>query len=115
MYAAYLATTLLAAALTGSAAVANLLRHDYPKTQADRINVDHKWIVPFGLLLGTGSVGLLAGLAVPPLGVLAAAGLVLYFLAALTAHLRVHDHNLAPWSVYFIACAAALFTTVIYH
>ncbi|WP_272949018.1 hypothetical protein [Kribbella soli] len=42
MYVAYLATTLLAAALTGSAAVANVLRHDYPKAQADKIRVDHK-------------------------------------------------------------------------
>ncbi|WP_202872762.1 DoxX family protein [Kribbella soli] len=72
-------------------------------------------MLPFGLLLGAGSIGLLAGLAVPPLGVLAAAGLVLYFLAALTAHLRVHDHNLAPWTLYFTTCAAALVTTIAYH
>jgi hypothetical protein len=88
VYAVYLALTLLAAALTGSAAVANLIGHSYPKAQADRVGVDHKWILPFGLLLGAGAVGLLVGLAVPALGVLAAAGLVLYFLCALTAHLR---------------------------
>ncbi|HEY3557554.1 MAG TPA: DoxX family protein [Kribbella sp.] len=115
MYAAYLATTLLAAALTGSAAVANLIGHSYPKAQADQVRVDHKWILPFGLLLGAGSLGLLAGLALPVLGVLAAAGLVLYFLGALTAHLRVHDHNLAPWSLYFLTCTAALVTTLIYR
>ncbi|TDO56769.1 DoxX-like protein [Kribbella sp. VKM Ac-2571] len=115
MYVAYLATTLLAAALTGSAAVANLIGHDYPKAQADKVHVDHKWILPFGLLLGAGSIGLLAGLAVPPLGVLAATGLVLYFLLALTAHLRVHDHSLAPWALYFTTCAAALVTTIAYR
>lgn len=115
MYAAYLALTLLAAALTGSAAVANLIGHAYPKAQADKVRVDHKWILPFGLLLGAGSVGLLAGLAVPALGVLAAAGLVLYFLGALTAHLRAHDHSLAPWSLYFLTCAAALIATLIYR
>ncbi|HWD83695.1 MAG TPA: DoxX family protein [Kribbella sp.] len=115
MYVAYLATTLLAAALTGSAAVANLIGHSYPKAQADLVHVDHKWIVPFGLLLGAGAAGLLVGLAVPPLGVLAAAGLVLYFLSALAAHLRAHALNLAPWSLYFATCTAALVTTLLYR
>ncbi|HZX03460.1 DoxX family protein [Kribbella sp.] len=115
MYVAYLATTLLAAGLTGSAAVANLIGHDYPKSQADTVQVDHKWILPFGLLLGAGAVGLLAGLAVPALGLLAAGGLVLYFLGALVAHLRAHALNLAPWSLYFATCTAALVTTVLYR
>ena len=115
MYVAYLATTLLAAALTGSAAVANLIGHSYPKSQADLVHVDHKWIVPFGLLLGAGATGLLAGIAVPTLGVLAAGGLVLYFLGALAAHLRAHALNLAPWSLYFLTSTAALVTTLLYH
>ncbi|MFF0269828.1 DoxX family protein [Kribbella sp. NPDC004536] len=115
MYVAYLAATLLAAALTGSAAVANLIGHSYPKSQADLIHVDHKWMLPFGLLLGAGALGLLAGFAVPALGLLAAGGLVLYFLGALVAHFRAHALNLAPWSLYFTACAAALVTTVLYR
>ncbi|NIK61670.1 DoxX family protein [Kribbella shirazensis] len=115
MYAAYLASTVLAAALTGSAAIANVIGHAYPKSQADKVRVDHKWILPFGLLLGAGAAGLLAGLAVPALGLLAASGLVLYFLGALVAHLRVHDHNLGPWFLYLATCTAALVTTVAYH
>ncbi|WP_350278004.1 DoxX family protein [Kribbella sp. HUAS MG21] len=115
MYAAYLACTLLAVALTGSAAIANVIGHAYPKSQADKVRVDHKWILPFGLLLGAGAAGLLAGLAVPALGLLAAAGLVIYFLGALVAHLRVHDLSLGPWSLYFGACAAALVTTIAYR
>jgi hypothetical protein len=115
VYVAYLATTLLAAALTGSAAVANLIGHNYPKSQADIVHVDHKWILPFGLLLGAGAVGLLAGIAVPPLGVVAAAGLVLYVVGALAAHLRAHALNLAPWSLYFTTCTAALITILLYR
>ncbi|GAA1115644.1 DoxX family protein [Kribbella jejuensis] len=115
MYVAYLATTLLAAALTGSAAVANLIGHNYPKEQADLVHVDHKWIVPFGLVLGAGAVGLLAGFAVPTLGLIAAAGLVLYFLGALAAHVRAHAFDLAPWSLYFVTCTAALVTTVLHR
>ncbi|WP_427896190.1 DoxX family protein [Kribbella sp. GL6] len=115
MYAAYLATTLLAAALTGSAAVANLIGHSYPKSQADLVHVDHRWILPLGLLLGAGAAGLLVGLAVPVLGSVAAGGLVLYFLGALTAHLRVGDRSLAPWSLYFLTCTGALVTAVLYR
>jgi hypothetical protein len=115
VYAAYLACTLLAAALTGSAAIANVVGHSYPKSQADNVRVDHKWILPFGLLLGAGALGLLGGLAVPILGTLAAACLVLYFLGALVAHLRVRDHGLGPWFLYFATCTAALITSVAYH
>jgi hypothetical protein len=115
VYAVYLVSTLLAVALTGSAAVANLIGHSYPKAQADQVQVDHKWILPLGLLLGAGATGLLAGLAVPPLGVVASGGLVLYFLGALIAHLRVHDHSLGPWLLYFGTCVAALITTVLYY
>ena len=115
MYAAYLAATLLAATFTGSAAVANLIGHSYPKAQADRLNVPHSYMLPFGALLAAGSLGLLAGFVIPLLGTLAAAGLVLYFVGALIAHLRVHDHQLGPWSLFFTTSLAALITNVTYH
>ncbi|MEV0288947.1 DoxX family protein [Kribbella sp. NPDC050820] len=115
MYAVYLAATLLAATLTASAAVANLIGHAYPKSQADKLNVPHTWMRPLGTLLGAASLGLLAGLAIPPLGLLASAGLVLYFLGALAAHLRVHDHQLAAWTLFFTASLAALITNLTYH
>ena len=115
MYAAYVAVTLFAALLTGGAAVANLIGHDYPKAQADKVRVPYNWMLPLGALLGAGCLGLLAGIAVPPIGILAASGLVLYFLAALAAHLRVHDHQLGPWLLYFAVCAAALVTAVAHY
>ena len=115
MYAAYLTATLLAATLTAAAAVANFIGHSYPKAQADKLNVPHSYMLPFGALLAAGSLGLLAGLAVPLLGALAAAGLVLYFLGALIAHLRIHDHQLGPWALFFVPCLAALATSVAYH
>ena len=114
MYAAYLVFTLLAATLTGCAAVANFVGHSYPKSQADRVGVPYSWMLPLGTLLAAGALGLLAGFVVPTLGTLAAGGLVLYFLAALIAHLRVHDHNLAPWSLYFLTTSAALATSLIH-
>ncbi|GGU84841.1 hypothetical protein GCM10010211_58580 [Streptomyces albospinus] len=49
-----------------------------------------------GLSLAAGALRLLAGLAAPVPGTLAAAGLVLYFLDAFCAHLRVHTRQLGP-------------------
>ncbi|TDD29775.1 DoxX family protein [Kribbella turkmenica] len=115
MYAAYLTATLLAATLTGAAAIANFVGHSYPKSEADRLKVPHSWMRPLGALLGAGATGLLAGLVAPPLGVLAAAGLVLYFVGALFAHLRAHDFQLAAWTLFFTASVAALVTNLSYH
>ncbi|MQA93870.1 MAG: DoxX family protein [Streptosporangiales bacterium] len=112
MFTVHLLVSLLAAAVTGAAAIANLAGHDYPKRQADLIGVSHSWIRPLGVLLGLGALGLLAGLAVPALGALAAGGLVLYFIGAFTAHLRAGDRHFGPWSLYFTLTAAALVVNV---
>jgi hypothetical protein len=49
------------------------------------------------------------------LGTLAAAGLVLYFVGALVAHLRVGSRKLAGWAVFFVTTVAALTVNLIYH
>ncbi|MGW6317651.1 DoxX family protein [Streptomyces sp. NPDC055099] len=115
MLALYLVVTLLTAAVNGSAAIANFIGHDYPQSQADKLRVPRSWMRPLGTLLALGALGLLAGFAVPVLGTLAAIGLVLYFLGALFAHLRVRDHQLGPWAVFFCLPVAALFANLAYH
>jgi len=108
VFAAYVTVTILAAVFTGSAAVTYLIGHDYPKTQLDMKRLPRSWVPMLGTLLAAGSVGLLAGFAVPWLGALAAAGLVLYFVGALIAHLRVGSRQLAGPAVFFVVVAAAL-------
>jgi uncharacterized membrane protein YphA (DoxX/SURF4 family) len=51
-----------------------------------------------GILEVAGAAGILLGLAIPPLGLLAAASLLLLMVGALGAHLRQHDGlaELAP-------------------
>jgi hypothetical protein len=115
VFAVYVAVTLVASALNGSAAVANLIGHDYPRRQADTLRVPHSWMYPLGMLLAAGTVGLLAGLVVPGLGTLAAGGLVLYFLGALGAHLRIPDYHLGPWAMYFAVAVAALSVNLAYR
>ncbi|MDA0647427.1 MULTISPECIES: DoxX family protein [Nonomuraea] len=115
VFAVYLVITSLASAVVGLAAIANLIGHDYPKKQADQLRVPRSWTLPLGLMLAAGSLGLLAGFAVPVLGLLAAAGLVLYFLGAFCVHLRARDHHFGAWSVFFALVAAALVVNVAYY
>jgi hypothetical protein len=49
-----------------------------------------------------------AGLFWWPIGVAAAAGVILYFLGAVGAHLRVRDPNFVPALVLLLAAVAAL-------
>jgi hypothetical protein len=55
-----------------------------------------------------GAAGVVAGLFWWPIGVAAATGVVLYFLGAVGAHLRVKDLNFAPALVMLLAAIAAL-------
>ena len=115
MCAIYLTVTLLASTLNGAAAIANLVGHDYPKTEADRNRVPRSWVRPLGMLLGAGALGLLAGIVVPVVGTLAAAGLVLYFLGGLGAHVRAGNFRLGAWALFFGLALAALTVNLAYH
>ncbi|MFE2424960.1 DoxX family protein [Streptomyces hokutonensis] len=115
MFAAYITATLLGAVFNGAAAVTYLIGHEYPKTQADMKGIPRKWVPVLGMLLAAGTVGLLAGLAVPILGTLAASGLVLYFIGAIIAHLRVGSRNIVGGIVFLATAAAALTLGVLYH
>ncbi|MEV0908882.1 DoxX family protein [Streptomyces hokutonensis] len=115
MFAAYLTVTLLGVVFNGAAAVTYLIGHEYPKTQADMKGIPRKWVPVLGMLLAAGTVGLLAGLAVPLLGTLAASGLVLYFVGAIIAHLRVGSRNIVGGLVFLATAAAALTLGLLYH
>ncbi|MGA8543680.1 MAG: DoxX family protein [Mycobacterium sp.] len=108
MFITYVAVTLVATALVGAAAVANLAGSDYSKAQADINRVPRSWVRPLGLVLAGGALGLLAGFAVPALGIVAAAGLVLYFVCAFVVHVRASNYQLGPWVMYASLAVAAL-------
>jgi hypothetical protein len=108
VFAAYVTVTILGAVFNGAAAVTYLIGHDYPKTQADMKGVPQKWVPVLGILLAAGAMGLLAGFAVPLLGSLAASGLVLYFIGAITAHIRVGSRDIVGGIVFLTTAAAAL-------
>ena len=108
MFATYVTVTIVAAVFTGIAAGTYLSGHEYPKAQADSKRIPRSWVPVLGGLLAAGSLGLLAGFVVPALGTIAAGGLVLYFVGALVAHLRVGSHQLVGWAAFFATTVAAL-------
>ena len=111
----YLVTTSLAALANGYAASLNFVGAESVKVVADRVRVSRRRMVPLGALLASGAVGLLAGFAVPALGTAAAIGLVLYFICAVSAHLRVRDHHISGAVFFLLLAVAALTTSVGYH
>ena len=115
MFITYVAVTLVAATFVGGAALANLIGHDYSKEQADKNRVPRSWIRPLGVVLAAGALGLLVGFAVPVLGILAAAGLVLYFVCAFAAHVRANNYQLGPWAMYASLAVAALVINLTCH
>ncbi|MFJ1969280.1 DoxX family protein [Streptomyces sp. NPDC087903] len=115
MFAAYVTVTILGAVFNGAAAVTYLIGHEYPKTQADMKGLPRKWVPVLGMLLAAGTVGLLAGLAVPVLGTLAASGLVLCFIGAIIAHLRVGSRNVVGGIVFLSTAIAALILGLAHH
>ncbi len=115
MHVSYLVTTILAALANGYAACLDFVGAESVKVVADRVRVSRRWMAPLGALLASGAIGLLAGFAVPALGTAAAIGLILYFVCAVTAHLRVRDCQIGGAVFFLLLAAAALATNVGYH
>jgi DoxX-like family len=118
MLAGYAAVTVVAAIAYASAAVLSLTHNKSVVETAETLHVPLMWMVPLGILLGAGSLGLLAGFAVPALGTTAACGLVAYFLGAAGAHIRVRDTRLSAWvnwAVFFSLAVLALVVGLTYH
>lgn len=61
-----------------------------------------------GILKAAGALGLLVGIRVPLIGIAAAAGLVLFFVAAIITHLRARDDSLGLAVAFLLLAAAPL-------
>lgn len=115
MHVTYVVATIVAVVANGYAASLNFAGAESVKVVADRVQVSRRWMVPLGTLLVAGALGLVTGFAVPGLGLAAAIGLVLYFICAITAHLRVRDRQVGGAAFFLFLATAALATNVAYH
>jgi hypothetical protein len=115
MHVTYVVITILAVLANGYAASLNFAGAESVKVVADKVRVSQRWMIPFGILLASGAAGLLIGFAVPVLGTAAAIGLVLYFICALSAHLRVRDPGIGGAVSFLVLAVAALIADLGYH
>jgi hypothetical protein len=105
---AHIAVTVLAALMIGTSAVAIFMGAKWMESLAE-YGVPRSWWTWLGVAKAAGAVGLLAGLFVPPIGIAAATGLVLYFAGAVVTVLRARAYSHVPFPlVYGTPAAAAL-------
>lgn len=115
MNVAYIVVTCLVALASTYAAGLNFGGAESVKVVADKVQVSQRWMLPLGTLLASGALGLVIGFAVPTLGTAAAVGLILYFLCAIGAHLRVRDSGVGGAVSFLLLAAAALILNLGYH
>lgn len=92
MFIAYIVLAILLAALAIFSAIAKLRRNPRLIEGINgTIGVPMRWIPALAACEIAGAIGILIGIFWPPLGIAAAIGLVIYFIGAIVAHLRVKD------------------------
>lgn len=106
MTAAFVVVTILAAAANVFSSTLDFVRYQRVLDAMTNAGVPHSLLVLLGVLKLAGAVGLVVGFWLPWVGLAAAAGLVLFFAAAVGVHLRARDYALGL-PLGFLALAAA--------
>lgn len=92
MFIALLVVTVLLAAICINSAAMKLRQHEQVLAVIHgTVGVPKQYLPVLAMLEIAGAAGILLGLWLEPLGVLAASGLCAYFLGAIGAHVRVGD------------------------
>lgn len=105
MFSGYVIVAVLTAVLNGWAATTDFTGAKSARDNAVKVDVPLSWLLPLGGLKAAGAVGLLVGIAVPIIGVAAAIGLVLFFVCAVFAHLRVRWYSTLAFPGTFLILA----------
>jgi hypothetical protein len=85
---AYLLVTVLTAALNAYAAYVDFIRAEWVVANITRYGIPHSWLFSLGAVKAAGAAGLLVGVVTPAIGIVAAAGLVVYFIGAAVTVVR---------------------------
>lgn len=111
MFIAYIAVAIVLMAILVSSARTKLTGNAEMAASLNRIGVPASWLLPLALLEAAGGLGLLAGIAYLPLGITAGTAVVLYFLGAVTVHLRAGDRKgiAAPGVILVLAALSPVF------
>jgi DoxX-like family len=108
MFAAYMSVTLLTAGANIFSAMCDFVRYKQVSVAMARAGVPDSWMTTLGILKTAGALGLLVGIRVPVIGMAAAIGLVLFFVAAIIVHLRAHDYTFGLAVAFLLLAVASL-------
>ncbi|MEI5133766.1 DoxX family protein [Streptomyces libani] len=103
MSTAYIVVTLLAAAMAGFSAASVFLRAQWVVQPLADYGISRSWWPWLGAAKAAGAAGLLAGLVLPVIGVLAGVGLVLYFAGAVVTVVRARWYSHIPFPLLYAA------------
>ncbi|MFI7528368.1 DoxX family protein [Nocardia salmonicida] len=106
MFTAYVTVTVVAALWVGFSAFSLLRRAPFVVEPLVEYGVPQTWWTPLGIAKALGAAGLLVGLFVPVIGVLAAIGLILYFAGAVVTVLRARSYKTVAFPVLYLAPVA---------
>lgn len=86
--------------------IGDIARAKFVVGNSREVGVPDRWLPVLAALKGAGVVGLIVGLAwIPSIGVLAAGGLTMFYLAALVAHVRARVFHSIAFPALFFALA----------
>ncbi|MGW1053108.1 DoxX family protein [Streptomyces sp. NPDC001118] len=103
MRTAQIVVTLLAALMAGFSGAVLLMRAQWIVKALTDYRVPQAWWTLLGVAKAAGAVGLVVGLFVPVIGVLAGVGLVLYFLGAAVTVARARWYTHIPFPLVYAA------------
>jgi hypothetical protein len=107
---AYVIVTLLAAAWVGFSAASVFFRAKWVVEPLTEYGVPRSWWPWLGTAKATGAAGLVVGLFVPVIGVMAGIGLVLYFTGAVITVIRARSYSHIPFPLMYMAPVAGSLT-----
>lgn len=102
MFSAYIIVTILTAAANTYAAIVDFRRPQWVLDNMTKWGGSHSWLFTLGALKAAGALGLLVGIDAPPIGVVAAIGLVLFFVCAIAVVIRARWYSHLPWPAAYL-------------
>ncbi|WP_067182703.1 DoxX family protein [Microtetraspora niveoalba] len=106
MSTAYVVVTILAAAWVGFSALSVFIRAKWVVGPLAEYGVPQAAWPWLGVAKAAGAAGLVVGLAVPPIGLAAGIGLVIYFAGAVITVLRARSYKHVPFPLLYLAPVA---------
>lgn len=107
MNVAYYIVGTLTAAWVGFSGYSLFSKQQFVVEPLEQYGVPRSWWNWLALAKTAGALGLLAGFVLPPLGVAAAVGLILYFLGAVATALRARSYKTAVFPVLYLTPVVA--------